>query len=335
MRAIIAKELGPPEGLVIEDIEIPAAGTGDVTVDIKAAAVNYPDLLVIEGKYQIIPPRPFIPGKECAGIVAVAGDGVTDLKVGDRVMVQVEHGAFTERLTVPAHHCFPIPDGMSFAEAAAIGVAYLTAYFALVDRAQVKAGESVLVTGATGSVGIAAMQLAKAYGCTVLAGVTTMSKAELGREHGADAVIDLSGTDLRDSIRDQVKTVTGGGVDAVIEIVGGDAFDGCLRSLNWRGRLVVVGFTGGTIPTMRTNYILLKNIAVTGVNYGEYREREPAWVRRAQQELCDLYTDGKIHVPVQATFAMAEFVKAFDVIRDRQVRGKVVLLMDQDRSGAG
>lgn len=339
MRAIVAREIGPPERLAVEEIAAAAPGPGEVAVDVKAAAVNYPDLLVVEGKYQIVPPLPFVPGKECAGVVAALGpaaesgakEETAGPRPGERVMVQVEHGAFAERVTVPARNCFPIPDAMGFAEAAALGVAYLTAWLALVDRARVRPGERVLVTGASGSVGLAAMQLAKAFGCRVIAGVATMAKAGLLRDNGADHVIDLSGTGLRDSIREAVRAATGGGVDAVIEMVGGETFEGCLRCLDWCGRLVVVGFTGGAIPAVRTNYLLLKNVAVTGVNYGAYREREPGRVRRAQAELCELYGAGKIRIPVQETFALEEFVAAFDVIRDRRVRGKVVLSMDGGR----
>ena len=339
MRAIVAREIGPPERLAVEEIAAAAPGPGEVAVDVKAAAVNYPDLLVVEGKYQIVPPLPFVPGKECAGVVAALGPAAENEakeetagpRPGDRVMVQVEHGAFAERVTVPARNCFPIPDAMGFAEAAALGVAYLTAWLALVDRARVRPGERILVTGASGSVGLAAMQLAKAFGCQVIAGVATMAKAGLLRDNGADHVIDLSGTGLRDSIREAVRTATGGGVDAVIEMVGGETFEGCLRCLDWCGRLVVVGFTGGAIPAVRTNYLLLKNVAVAGVNYGAYREREPGRVRRAQAELCELYGAGKIRIPVQETFALEEFVAAFDVIRDRRVRGKVVLSMDGGR----
>ena len=325
MRAITAHRLGTPDDLVIEDRPSPVPGPGEVRVAVKAAAINFPDLLVIAGRYQVRPPLPFTPGKECAGVVAALGPGVAGLAVGERVMVQVEHGAFAEEVVAPATHCYRIPGAMGFDEAAAVGIAYQTAHFALVDRAQVRAGERVLVTGATGSVGIAAMQLAKAFGCTVIGGVTTPAKSALARENGADHVIDLSGTGLRDSIRNDVRALTGGGVDVVVEIVGGDAFEGALRTLDWRGRLVVVGFTSGTIPTVKANYLLLKNIAVTGVNWSDYRDRDPAWVHRVQDEIFALYVAGKIRVPVQARFPLADFRPAFAVLEDRQVRGKVIL----------
>ncbi len=327
MRAIVANAIGSPEDLTIEDLPDPVPGPGEVLVDIKATAVNFPDLLVIEGKYQIIPPHPFSPGKEGAGTVAAVGEGVEALSAGDRVMVQVEWGTYAQKLVLPADNCFPMPDAMGFEEAAAIGIAYQTAHFALVARAAVKKGDRVLVTAATGSVGIAAMQLAKAFGCTVLAGVTTMSKADVALENGADGIVDLTVENLRDSIREQVKAACGA-VDVVVESVGGEVFDGAVRALDFDGRAVVVGFTGGEIPTFRTNYALLKVISVTGVNWAAYRDRDPEWVQRVQRELFDLYGEGKIAIPVQAVLPMTDYVEAFDVIRDRRVRGKVILRMD-------
>ena len=327
MRAIVARELGPPENLVIEEQESLEPGPGQVVVDNRAAAINFPDLLVMEGKYQVRPPLPFSPGKEGAGVIKEVGDGVDRLKVGDRVMVQVEYGTYAQEVLADESQCYPVPDDVSFEEAAAIGIAYQTAHFALVARAHVKEGDKVLVTGASGSVGLAAMQLAKAWGCEVIAGLTTMSKEELARENGADHVIDVSGEGVRDSIREDIRKITGGGVDIVIEIVGGEVFDGSVRALNFGGSLVVVGFTGGTIPSFKVNYVLLKNIAVTGVNWAEYRDRDPAWVQRVQAELFDMIAAGKIHVPVQAVYPMDQVVEACRIITERKVQGKVVLSM--------
>ena len=328
MRAIVAEKLGSPEDLVIREVATPSPGAGEVAVDSRAAAVNFADLLVVEGKYQVRPPLPFVPGKEAAGVVAALGEGVEGLAVGDRVMVQVEHGAFAERLVAPASHCFPMPDGMRFDAAAAIGIAYQTAYMALVERAGVQAGETVLVTAASGSVGVAAIQLAKAMGCVVIAGLATMAKADFVRENGADHVIDLDRADIRDSVRDQVRACVGGGVDVVVEMIGGDVFAGALRTLEWCGRLVVVGFTGGDIPVIRTNYALIKNITVTGVDRFSYMSHDPEALRRAQSEIFRLFVDGAVWITVQARFPMERIVAAFDVIRNRQVRGKIVLLTD-------
>ncbi|MGE0745961.1 MAG: NADPH:quinone oxidoreductase family protein [Rhodospirillales bacterium] len=328
MRAIVATRLGTPQDLTVQELPTPVPGRGEVLVHVRAAAINFPDILVIAGKYQVRPPLPFVPGKECAGVVAALGPETSGFAVGEPVMVQVEYGAFAEAVAVPATHCYRMPPGIGFDAAAAVGIAYQTAHFALVDRAQMKAGDKVLVTGATGSVGIAAMQLAKAFGCTVIAGVTTPAKAEVARENGADHVVDLTVPDIRDRLRADVRDAVGGGVDVVVEIVGGEVFEAALRTLEFRGRLVVVGFTGGVIPAVKANYLLLKNIAVTGVNWSEYRDRDAAWVHRVQDEIFGLCVAGRLHVPVQARFPLDDFAAGFAVLEDRRVRGKVVLTMD-------
>lgn len=326
MRALWLRTLGGPEALQVEQVPDPVPGPGELLVGMRAAAVNFPDLLTTEGKYQLRPPLPFAPGKEGAGVVAAVGDGVKRFKPGDRVMVQADWGTFAELTIAREHECYTMPPGLGFDVAAAIGLAYQTAHFALVDRAQVLPGETVLVTGASGSVGIAAMQLAKVFGCTVIAGLTTMAKAGDARANGADHVIDLSLEEPRDTVRDQMLALTGGkGVNAVIETVGGDVFAGALRGLAFRGRLVVVGFTSGTIPEIRVNYLLLRNIAVLGVERTKYRDLTPDWMRCVQDEIFKLFVDGKIRMPVQARFPMQDFIKAFDVIRNRDVRGKVIL----------
>ena len=329
MRALLLRALGEPENLTVEDVSPPEAGEGEVLVAMRAAAVNFPDLLVIQGKYQNRPELPFSPGMEGAGVVAATGAGVTGIDIGDRVMVQVGHGAFAERVVARAEACFKIPDRMGFEAAAAIGVAYQTAHLALVERARVQPGETVLVTGATGSVGIAAMQLARAFGCVVIAGITTPAKEDVARDNGADHVIDLSRADPRVSVRDQVHALTGGqGADVIVEMIGGGVFDGALRSLAWCGRLIVAGFAGGTIPELKTNYLLLKNIAVMGVDRYRYVGRAPELMHRVQDEIFDLYLGGKIAMPVQATYGLEDFIQAFDVIRNREVRGKLILTLE-------
>lgn len=331
MRGLILEELGEPENLRLTEMPAPTPGQGEVLVDIHAAAVNYPDLLTVRGQYQVRPALPFVPGKEGAGIVTAVGPDVAGLAPGDRVMVQAEYGTFAEQAVVPRHECYVLPDAVPFDQAAALGIAFQTAYFALVDRAQLQARETVLVTGASGSVGIAAIQLARLFGATVIAGLTTPSKAAVARDAGANHVIDLSGDDLKETVREQVFALTGGeGVDVVVETVGGDVFTGALRAVKFRGRLVVVGFTSGVIPEMKTNYLLLKNIAVTGVDRGQYRDREPQWTRRAQDEIFRYCVEGKIRMPVQASFPLEDYIQAFDVIRNRQVRGKVVLRIREE-----
>ena len=325
MRAAVVKVLGPPENLVVEDLPGREPGPGEVVVGCRAAAVNFPDLLVIEGKYQVRPPLPFTPGKEGAGVVTAVGSEVTLFEPGDCVMAQVEWGAYAEEIVVAEKNCYPVPDGVSFEQAAACGIAFQTAHFALHERARAAAGNRVLVTGASGSVGLAALQLAAAHGCEAIAGLTSMDKSDAALAAGARHLVDLSAGDLRDSIREQVREITGGGVDVVIEMLGGDAFDGAIRALEFGGRAIVVGFASGTIPAVRTNYTLLKNIAVVGLNWAEYREREPARVREVQAEIFDLIASGRVEMPIQAVYPLEEVTAACNVLRDRRIRGKVVL----------
>ncbi len=326
MRAVLIREHGAPDTLRVEEVPAPALGDRQVLVDVHAAAVNYPDLLVIAGQYQILPPRPFSPGKDAAGVVAAVGAGVTRCKPGDRVMVQVEHGAYAEQLVAAEESCFVIPDSMPLTEAAAMGLVYQTAHFALVERGAYRPGEVVLVNGAGGGVGLAAVQLAKALGATVLAGVRNERHAELARKGGADHVIRLDADNLRDSLRQQVHAVTNGrGADVVLDPVGGDAFDASLRTMAWRGRMVIIGFAAGRIPTIKANYLLVKNIAVSGLQWSDYRDRDPDWVRRVQTELFELYQAGKLRPAVMQSFPLEEFAAALKLVSDGKVQGKVVL----------
>lgn len=328
MRAVVANGFGPPENLVVDELEPPTPGPGEVLVGCRAAAVNFPDLLVVEGRYQVRPPPPFVPGKEGAGVVLGTGAGAGVFRPGDRVAFQLEWGAFAERLVVREGHCYPVPDGVGLEQAAAVGIAFQTAYFGLHDRAGMTGGERVLVTGASGSVGLAALQLAAAAGCEVIAGLTTMEKSDIALASGAAHVIDLAAGDPRETVRDQVRAVTGGGVDIVVEMLGGRVFEGAIRALDFSGRIVVVGFASGDIPSVRANYTLLKNIAVTGLNWAEYRDRAPDRVRDVQERLFGMAAAGDIRMPVQAVFPLDRVVDAFAVLRNREVRGKVVLALD-------
>ncbi|HZW19982.1 NADPH:quinone oxidoreductase family protein [Noviherbaspirillum sp.] len=326
MRAILIREHGEPESLKIEDVPTPAIGDDEVLIDVSAIGVNYPDLLVIGGQYQILPPRPFSPGKDAAGVVAAAGSRVTSCKPGDRVVAQVEYGAYAEQLVARGENCFVIPDAMSFTDAAAMGLVYQTAHFALMERGQYRTGETVLVTGAGGGVGLAAIQIAKALGATVLAGVRHEAHAQLARESGADHIIDLGVDNLKEEVRRQVHAVTDGrGADVVLDPLGGDVFDASLRAMAWRGRMVVIGFAAGRIPTIKANYLLVKNIAVSGLQWSDYRERDPAWVRRVQDELFALYAAGKLKPKVMRAFPMDQFAEALSLVKHGKVNGKVVL----------
>ncbi|HYD94523.1 MAG TPA: NADPH:quinone oxidoreductase family protein [Noviherbaspirillum sp.] len=333
MRAILIREHGEPESLKIEDIPTPAIGDDEVLIDVSAIGVNYPDLLVIGGQYQILPPRPFSPGKDAAGVVAAAGRSVTSCKPGDRVVAQVEYGAYAEQLVARGENCFVIPDAMSFTDAAAMGLVYQTAHFALMERGQFRPGETVLVNGGGGGVGLAAIQIARAFGATVLAGVREQVHAQLARESGADHIIDLGAENLHEEIRRQVHAVTNGrGADVVLDPLGGDAFDASMRAMAWRGRMVVIGFAAGRIPTIKANYLLVKNIAVSGLQWSDYRERDPAWVRRVQDELFALYEAGKLRPNVMRAFPMDRFAEALSLVKNGKVNGKVVLTTDSNHS---
>lgn len=326
MRAIVVREFGPPEAMGIEQWPTPEPGPGQIRVDVHAIDVNYPDLLVIGGRYQILPDRPFVPGKGAAGVVSALGDGVRDCRIGDRVLVQIEHGAYAEQVLADDEDSHVIPDAMSFAEAATMGLVYQTAHFALIDRGRFRPGETVLVTGAGGGVGLAAIQLVKALGGTALAGTRSSAKADAIRSAGADAIMDLGAENLRDALREQVFAATEGrGADVVIDLAGGDVFDASIRSLAWRGRIVIIGFAAGRIPEIRANYLLLKNISASGLQWSDYRERDPAWVRRVQGELFELYEAGRLRPRVMRTFPMEAFASALHLVARGEVCGKVVL----------
>jgi len=327
MRAVMVHEHGAYRTPQVETVPDPVPGAGEVVIAAHAIGVNYPDLLVVEGKYQFLPPRPFSPGKEVAGVIEAAGPGVTRVKVGDRVMAQREYGAYGEKVRSSAATCYPMPDALGFEEGAAMGLAYQTAHFALVDRGAFKPGESVLVTGASGGVGLACVEVAKAYGATVIAGVTSAEKGDLAKRHGADHWIDLSLPDPRESIRAQVHALTGKrGVDIVLENVGGEIFDGSLRAIAWCGRMVIVGFASMRLPEMKANYLLLKNIAAVGLQWSDYRERDPEWVQRVQTELYDLYSAGKLKPYVSAKFPLERFADALACFVERRVQGKMILI---------
>lgn len=327
MKALIVREHGPLDNLLLEEVPDPVPGPGQVLVDVHAASVNFPDLLVIGGTYQILPKRPFSPGKDMAGVVAAVGAGVTTCKPGDRVAAQNEYGAYAQRCVVSQQTCYRMPDNMSFADAAAMGIAYPTAHFALVERGQYQPGETVLINGAAGGVGIATIQVAKALGATVVASVGSAAKAALAKQHGADHVVRTDVPDLRDAFRDQVIAAVGKrGVDIIVDPVGGDVFDASLRVIAWSGRLIVVGFAEGRIPEVKAGHLLVKNISVIGLQYSAYRDRQPEKVQRVQQELFAWHAAGKIKPHVMAAYPLAQYREALRVVRDREVVGKIVIL---------
>jgi NADPH:quinone reductase len=328
MKALIVTEHGPLEKISLGEFPDPKPGKGEVLVDVHAASVNFPDLLVIGGTYQNLPPRPFVPGKDLAGVVAAVGEGVTRVKPGDRVLAQIEHGAFAERAVVREVLCFVMPATMRFEDGAAMGLVYLTAHNALIERANFRAGETVLVTGAAGGVGLACVQLAKALGAIVVAAVSSEEKARLVRGSGADHIVRTDVPDLRESFRKQVFDAVGKrGIDLVLENVGGDVFDASLRVMAWCGRLVIIGFAGGRIPEVKAGYLLVKNISLIGLQSSDYRERSPEVVRKAYEHLFVLYNAGKIKPHVMAAYPMKDYLTALRTVQDRKVLGKVVITM--------
>lgn len=326
MKGVYLREYGALENARIEDIPEPVPREGEVVVEVKAAEANFPDLLVIEGKYQIKPTMPFSPGKGAAGIVETVGAGVTAVKPGDRVAVEVEFGAFAQKVKALAEHCYPMPADMPFDQATALGVVYQTAWFALTDRAGFSPGETVLVLGASGGVGVASIQMAKAMGARTVIACTTGTGEAIARQAGADHVIDRNMANLRDGLRDAVAGITHGhGADIIIDPVGGDVHTAALRALAWRGRLVIIGFTSGTIPVIKSNYLLLKNIAVTGLNWSEYRDLEPELVADAQAKIFDLWSAGKVVPIISQHLPLEEFANALTLLRDGKAQGKIIL----------
>lgn len=329
MRAVIINEFGSIDTPVLGEMPDPQAGPGEVVIRVHATAVNFVDLLVIGGKYQFLPERPFTPGKGPAGVVSAVGAGVTNLKVGDRVLAMAEHGGYGEQALVAANQCYPLPALMSFREAASMSLAYDTAWFALRERGRYKQGETVLVLGATGGVGYAAVQLAKAMGAKVLAGVSSLSKADLVREAGADAVIDLSAANLRDSLREQVYAANGGkGADIVIDMLGDDIFDAALRAVAWRGRVVIVGFAAGRIPNIKANYLLVKNIEASGLQISDYRKRMPELVAECFAEIFAFYEAGKVRPAPFTTLPLEQFREGLRMVQDRSAKGRVILVQE-------
>jgi NADPH:quinone reductase len=326
MRAILVDEFGAPERLRVGNTTVPIAGPGQVLVEVQAAPVNYVDLLVVGGTYQFLPERPFIPGKGPGGIVRSCGPGVTTLRAGDRILAMAEHGGYAEMVAVAADQCYRLPAEMSFGEAASLSLVYDTAWLALRERGRLRPGETVLVLGASGGVGRAAVQLAHAMGARVLAGIGRPEKGKAARDAGADAVIELSQPQLRDSLREQVNATTDGrGADVIIDPLGGEVFDAAIRALAWRGRLVVVGFAAGTIPTLRTNYLLLKNIEISGLQISDYRKRQPELLADAFGEIFALFEQGKIRPAPVTEFALERAGEALALLRDRRLDGRAVL----------
>ena len=326
MRAVIVSEFGEIEATGLGNVPEPVPGPDDVLVSTRAVAVNYVDLLVIAGKYQFRPECPFIPGKAPAGVVEALGEEVDQFKVGDRVLAMAEEGGYAEQVTVAADQCYRLPSSMSFADAAAMALVYDTAWVALRERSRIRDGEVALILGASGGVGYAALQLAQAMGARTLAGISRPEKAGLVLDAGAEAVIDLNVPDLREDLRRQVyATNQGQGVDVILDPLGGDIFDAALRALAWRGRMVVIGFAAGRIPVIKANYLLLKNIEVSGLQVSDYRKQKPDMMRECFSEIFSLYEAGEIKPAPVTRFPLEDYRSALIQLRDRTAHGRLIL----------
>lgn len=331
MKALISTKVGPPESLELAELPDPVAGEGEVVLAVKAAGVNFPDALIIEDKYQFKPERPFAPGGEVAGVVESLGAGVTHLKVGQRVIGSTGWGGYAEKIKLPAARVMPIPDTMPFDEASAFILTYGTSYYALKDRGALKAGETMLVLGAAGGVGVAAIELGKAMGAKVVGAVSSEAKAEFAKACGADAtVIYPPGAFAKEqgkALADAFKQATGGGADVVYDAVGGDYCEPALRAMNWNSRYLVIGFPAG-IPTPPLNLTLLKSSSIVGVFWGASVAREPKLHEGNVRDLFKLYAEGKIKPRISARYPLAEGGKAIRSLMDRTATGKLVVTME-------
>ena len=325
MKAVLCKQHGLPDTLVVEDVPALKAGPGQVVVGVKAAGVNFPDVLIIQGKYQFKPEPPFSPGGEVAGVITQLGAGVHGVKLGDRVIASSTFGGFAQELVTDADRLIPMPDAMDFVPASAFVLTYGTSYHALKDRAQLKSGETLLVLGASGGVGLAAVQIGKAMGAHVIAAASSDAKLSVCKDNGAHELINYAQEDLRA----RIKASTGGrGVDVVYDPVGGAYSELALRDTAWNGRFLVVGFAAGDIPKVPLNLALLKGCSIVGVFWGAFTRNQPEVNRRNNQELLQMYLDGKVKPHIHATYPLERASEALNEVMNKRVSGKVVLTTD-------
>ncbi len=324
MRALVCKEYGPPDALVIEEWDDPVAGKGEVVVDVAAAGINFPDVLSIAGKYQVKTPTPFIPGNEAAGVVADVGEGVTRFKPGDEVIVATRGEAFAEKCVSSEMMTISLPDGLSLEEGAGYSVTYGTSYHALRQSADLQPGETVLVLGAAGGVGITAVEIAKALGARVIAAASTDEKLEFAKSAGADELINYSEFSLKETVKE---LTDGDGADVVYDPVGGELADQAFRATAWHGRYLVIGFASGDIPSFAANIALLKEASIIGVWWGTWAAKNPAMQMQNLKDLGALIAEGKLKPRVTESYALDDYVDAFSAITERRARGKVILRM--------
>jgi len=327
MKAVLCKAYGPPEELVLEDVAPLTPAKGQVVLAVKACGVNFPDALIIQGKYQFKPEMPFSPGGEVAGVVKSLGEGVEGVRVGSRVISFTGWGGFAEEIASDASKLIPIPDGMDFSTASAFVMTYGTSYYALKNRAQLQPGETLLVLGAAGGVGLAALEIAKVMGARVIAAASTDEKLAVCKEHGADGVINYTAEDLKERLKALTKS---NGVDVVYDPVGGNYSEVALRNMAWEGRYLVIGFAAGDIPRIPLNLPLLKGCSIVGVFWGTFAARNPKGNLQNLQELLAWFQAGKIKPLVSATYSLKDAAHALNDMMQRKVTGKVVLLTEED-----
>lgn len=326
MKAILCKQYGPAESLVIEDMPSPTAKGSGVKIRVRAAGLNFPDTLIIEGKYQLKPSMPFSPGGEMAGEVLAVGEKVTRFKVGDRVMGLTGYGAFAEEIVVPEAQLIPTPDGMSDQEAAAFSMVYGTSYHALKQRADIQPGEKLLVLGASGGVGLATVELGKIMGAHVIAAASSADKLAVAQEAGADELINYTEENLKDAVKARARQ----GVDVVYDPVGGEFTEQALRCMAWKGRHLIIGFAAGDIPKIPANLPLLKGCSVVGVFWGNFTMQEPKVNMQNIMELLQMYGQGKLKPRVSEVFEFDDYAKALNALTERRAKGKIVLNIASD-----
>lgn len=325
MKAVVCKEHGLADKLeLVSDWPEPEIGEHDVLIQVKAAGLNFPDVLMIQGKYQMQPDMPFVPGGECAGEVIAAGSSVSRFKVGDQVVSMGGAGAFTEQIAVHEMGVFPMPEGLSYEQAAGVGITYFTSYYALKQRANLQSGETLLVLGAAGGVGVTAIELGKLMGAKVIAAASSDEKLELCKQLGADEVINYSETSLKDAIKE---LTDGRGVDVVYDPVGGDFAEPAIRGMAWNGRYLVIGFASGPIPKIPLNLALLKGCALVGVFWGRFTGEEPEQNVKNINELWALFAEGKLNPVITDVYSLEQYEEAFNCMIERRARGKVILTL--------
>ncbi|AZT84680.1 NADPH:quinone oxidoreductase family protein [Marinobacter sp. NP-4(2019)] len=322
MKAILCKEYGPAEKLVIEDVASPDVKGHGVKIRVKAAGLNFPDTLIIENKYQLKPSLPFSPGGEMAGEVIAVGEKVTRFKPGDRVAGLTGYGAFAEEIVAPEQNLIPVPDAMPDEKAAAFSMVYGTSYYALKQRANLQPGETLLVLGASGGVGLATVELGKAMGARVIAAASSTEKLAVAKAAGADELINYTEEPLKETVK---KLTNSKGVDVIYDPVGGDFTEQALRAMAWNGRHLIIGFAAGDIPKIPANLTLLKGCSVVGVFWGSFTQREPEASAQNMMELMKLYAEGKIDPKISEVFEFEDYAKALGALTERRATGKVVL----------